>query len=97
VSSLGGVPFEVDAWQLDVCVAGPQKCLAGPPGIALVSVSDAAWEMIEANPDAPRASYLSLLDWRERWHGEGRFPFTPLVNDINGLEAACDQLLEEGL
>jgi pyridoxamine---pyruvate transaminase len=97
VSSLGGVPFEVDAWQLDVCVAGPQKCLAGPPGIALVSVSDAAWKMIEANPDAPRASYLSLLDWRERWHGEGRFPFTPLVNDINGLEAACDQLLEEGL
>jgi len=97
VSSLGGVPFEVDAWQLDVCVAGPQKCLAGPPGVALVSVSDAAWKMIEANPDAPRASYLSLLDWRERWHGEGRFPFTPLVNDINGLEAACDQLLEEGL
>jgi len=97
VSSLGGVPFEADAWQLDVCVAGPQKCLAGPPGIALVSVSDAAWKMIDANPDAPRASYLSLLDWRERWHGEGRFPFTPLVNDINGLEAACDQLLEEGL
>jgi pyridoxamine---pyruvate transaminase len=97
VSSLGGVPFEADAWQLDVCVAGPQKCLAGPPGIALVSVSDAAWKLIEANPDAPRASYLSLLDWRERWHGEGRFPFTPLVNDINGLEAACDQLLEEGL
>jgi pyridoxamine---pyruvate transaminase len=97
VSSLGGVPFETDAWQLDVCVAGPQKCLAGPPGIALISVSDAAWKMIEANPTAPRASYLSLLDWRERWHGEGRFPYTPLVNDVNGLEAACDQVLEEGL
>jgi pyridoxamine---pyruvate transaminase len=97
VSSLGGMPFEVDAWQLDVCVAGPQKCLAGPPGIALISVSDAAWKMIDANPTAPRASYLSLLDWRERWHGEGRFPYTPLVNDVNGLEAACDQVLEEGL
>jgi pyridoxamine---pyruvate transaminase len=97
VSSLGGVPFEPDAWQLDVCVAGPQKCLAGPPGIALISISDAAWKMIDANPAAPRASYLSLLDWRERWHGDGRFPYTPLVNDVNGLEAACDQLLEEGL
>ncbi len=97
VSSLGGVPFEADAWQLDVCVAGPQKCLAGPPGITLISVSDAAWKKIDANPTAPRASYLSLLDWRERWHGEGRFPYTPLVNDVNGLEAACDQVLEEGL
>lgn len=97
VSSLGGVPLEVDAWQLDLCVAGPQKCLAGPPGVSLISVSDAAWKMIDANPDAPRGSYLSLLDWRERWHGEGRFPFTPLVNDIQGLESACDQLLEEGL
>jgi pyridoxamine---pyruvate transaminase len=97
VSSLGGVPLEVDAWELDVCVSGPQKCLAGPPGVALVSVSDAAWTVIDANPAAPRGSYLSLLDWRERWHGEGRFPFTPLVNDIHGLEAACDQLLEEGL
>ncbi len=97
VSSLGGVPLEVDAWQLDVCVSGPHKCLAGPPGVALISVSDAAWKMIGANPHAPRASYLSLLDWRERWHGEGRFPFTPLVNDIRGLEAACDQVLGEGL
>jgi pyridoxamine---pyruvate transaminase len=97
VSSLGGIPLEVDAWQLDVCVAGPQKCLAGPPGVSLISVSDAAWKMIDANPVAPRASYLSMLDWRERWHGDGRFPFTPLVNDIHGLEAACDQVLEEGL
>ena len=97
VSSVGGMPFEADAWQLDVCVTGPQKCLAGPPGLALIAVSDAAWTLIDANPGAPRASYLSLLDWRERWHGEGRFPYTPLVNDIHGLEAALDQVLEEGL
>jgi pyridoxamine---pyruvate transaminase len=97
VSSVGGVPFEADAWQLDVCVTGPHKCLAGPPGLALVAVSDAAWQLIEANPGAPRASYLSLLDWRERWHGDGRFPFTPLVSEIPGLEAALDQVLAEGL
>jgi pyridoxamine---pyruvate transaminase len=97
VSSVGGMPFEADAWQLDVCVTGPHKCLAGPPGLALVAVSDAAWRMIEANPGAPRASYLSLLDWRERWHGEGRFPFTPVVSEIPGLEAALDQVLAEGL
>ena len=71
VSSLGGMPLEPDAWQLDVCVAGPQKCLGGPPGMSLISVSAQAWAAIEPNPAAPRASFLSLLDWREQWHGTG--------------------------
>jgi pyridoxamine---pyruvate transaminase len=97
VSSLGGLPFEPDAWQLDVCVAGPQKCLGGPPGLSLIAVSDPAWAAIEANPAAPRGSFLSLLDWHEQWHGAGRFPYTPSVSDVHGLAAACDQLLEEGL
>jgi pyridoxamine--pyruvate transaminase len=97
VSSLAGMPLDVDAWQLDVCVAGPQKCLGGPPGMSLVAVSEQAWAAIERNPLAPRASFLSLLDWREQWHGRGQFPYTPSVCDIHGVEAACDQALEEGL
>jgi pyridoxamine---pyruvate transaminase len=97
VSSLGGMPFETDAWQLDVCVAGPQKCLAGPPGMSLMIVSEAAWEKIEANPAAPRGSFLSMLDWKEQWLEGNKFPFTPSVVDVHGVEAACDEVLEEGL
>lgn len=97
VSSLGGIPMDTDAWRLDLCVAGPQKCLGGPPGMSLMAVSEQAWAAIESNPAAPRASFLSLLDWREQWHGHGRFPYTPSVCDIHGVEAACDQVLEEGL
>jgi pyridoxamine--pyruvate transaminase len=97
VSSVGGMPFDADGWQLDVCVAGPQKCLGGPPGMSLISVSEQAWAAIERNPVAPRASFLSLLDWRSQWHGQGKFPYTPSVSDIHGIEAACDQVLEEGL
>jgi pyridoxamine---pyruvate transaminase len=97
VSSLGGMPFDTDSWQLDVCVAGPQKCLGGPPGMSLMAVSQQAWTAIETNPAAPRASFLSLLDWREQWHGHGHFPYTPSVSDVHGVEAACDQVLEEGL
>jgi pyridoxamine---pyruvate transaminase len=97
VSSVGGMPFEADAWSLDVCVAGPQKCLGGPPGMSLMAVSDAAWNVIESNPHAPRASFLSMLDWREQWHGQGKFPYTPSVSEIHGVEAACDVLLAEGL
>ena len=97
VSSLGGIPLETDEWQLDVCVAGPQKCLGGPPGMSLMTVSDAAWERIRSNPSAPRASFLSMLDWKEQWIDGEKFPFTPSVSDLHGVEAACDELLEEGL
>jgi pyridoxamine--pyruvate transaminase len=97
VSSLGGMPFETDGWQLDVCVAGAQKCLGGPPGMTLMSVSDTAWERIAANPAAPRASYLSMLDWKEQWLNGDKFPFTPSVADLHGVEAAVDELLDEGL
>jgi pyridoxamine--pyruvate transaminase len=97
VSSLGGIPIWPDEWQLDVCVAGPQKCLAGPPGISLMSVSDDAWRAIRDNPAAPRASFLSMLDWKEQWLEDGKFPFTPSVVDVHGVEAACDVILEEGL
>jgi pyridoxamine--pyruvate transaminase len=97
VSSLGGIPLRTDEWQLDVCVAGPQKCLAGPPGMSLMTVGDAAWERIRANPSAPRASFLSMLDWKEQWIDGDKFPYTPSVGELHGVEAACDELLEEGL
>jgi pyridoxamine---pyruvate transaminase len=97
VSSLGGMRLETDDWQLDVCVAGAQKCLGGPPGMTLMSVSEAAWERTAANPAAPRASYLSMLDWKEQWLEGDKFPFTPSVADLHGVEAAVDELLEEGL
>jgi len=97
VSSLGGIEFRTDDWQVDIAVAAAQKCLGGPPGITLMTVSEAAWERIGSNPGAPRASYLSMLDWKEKWLEGGAFPFTPSVVDMHGIEASCDQLLEEGL
>ena len=97
VSSLGGMPFLPDDWQLDLCVAGAQKCLSGPPGITLMTVSEDAWALIDKNPTAPRWSFLSLLDWREIYLKEGRFPFTPSISDVFGLEACLDWVLEQGL
>jgi pyridoxamine--pyruvate transaminase len=97
VSSLGGIEFRTDDWQVDIAVAAAQKCLGGPPGISLMSVNDAAWERMRANPSAPRASFLSMLDWKEQWIDGEKFPFTPSVVDMHGIEACCDELLEEGL
>jgi len=99
VSSLGGTELAFDDWHVDLAVAGPQKCLAGPPGMSLVAVSARAWEAMEANPAAPRGSFLSLLDWKHRWIDGGRvaFPYTPSVSDVNGVHAALGELLEEGI
>ena len=97
VSSWAGIELKPQEWQLDLLVAGPQKCLGGPPGMSLLAVSEQAWAAIEANPDAPRDSFLSLLDWRDKWHGKGNFPYTPSVSDLNGVHAAAAQLLDEGL
>jgi pyridoxamine--pyruvate transaminase len=99
VSALGCEDVLVDEWGIDVCVVGPQKCLAGPPGMSLISVSAAAWEAMERNPNAPRGSFLSLLDWKERWIDTDRtkFLFTPSVVDVNGVDSVVDQVLEEGV
>jgi pyridoxamine--pyruvate transaminase len=99
VSSLAGTDLLVDDWHVDVAVAGPQKCLAGPPGMSLISVSPRAWDVIESNSGAPRGSFLSLLDWKHRWIEGGRvaFPYTPSVADVNGVHAALEEVLDAGL
>lgn len=96
VSAVGGTDVRIDDWHVDLAVGGPQKCLAGPPGMSLVTVSDRAWEAIEANPSAPRGSFLSLLDWKHKWIDAGRtaFPYTPSVADIAGVSAALDDVLD---
>lgn len=99
VSAVGGTDVRVDEWGVDICVGGPQKCLAGPPGMSLVSISEAGWAAIDRNPNAPRGSFLSLTDWRDTWIASDRtkFPYTPSVADINGVHAALTECFDEGL
>jgi pyridoxamine---pyruvate transaminase len=54
---------------------------------------------MERNPNAPRGSFLSLLDWKERWVDTDRtkFLYTPSVVDVNGVDSVVDQVLDEGL
>ncbi|MFT3863763.1 MAG: alanine--glyoxylate aminotransferase family protein [Solirubrobacterales bacterium] len=99
VSALGGTEVRIDDWGVDIAVAGCQKCLGGPPGISLCVVGEDAWAAIDANPAAPRGTFVSLLDWRETWlASEGaKFPYTPSVSDVNGVHAAISECLEHGL
>jgi pyridoxamine--pyruvate transaminase len=96
VSSFAGMDIHPDDCSADIFVTGPGKCLGGPPGVTLLAVSARAWDHIAANPDTPRDSVLSLLDWKEAWRKDKPFPFTPSVAEVNALDAALDGYLEEG-
>jgi pyridoxamine---pyruvate transaminase len=96
VSSFGGMEVGPDTCQADLFVTGPNKCLGCPPGLSLVGVTPRAWEKMRSNPDAPRDSILSILDWEHAWRRDRPFPFTPSVSEINGLDAALDLYLAEG-
>ncbi len=96
VSSFAGMPILPADCQADIFITGPGKCLGGPPSLSVLAVSERAWTHMAANPKAPRASVLSLLDWKDAWSRENAFPFTPSVAAMNGLDAAVAGYLEEG-
>lgn len=99
VSSLGGVPLPMDEWGIDVCVTVANKCLATPPGIAILSVSPRAWKMVAAQGNPGRGWYLNLGTWRWymdnwAWHP---YPITLPTNNIVALQVSLQQILAEGL
>lgn len=99
VASVAAEPLLVDAWGVDLCVIGGQKAMGGPAGVSAVSVSGRAWERMGANPAAPRRSYLSLLDWKERWIDAGRraLPHAPAQLEMLALDACLDRIESDGL
>lgn len=97
VSSVGGVPVEVDGWGVDVCIVGSQKCLSAPPGLGIMSVSERAWEKMEENRGKIKGFYLNLLAWRDWWFEKKVFPYTQSTSLLYALDEACSMLLEEGL
>ncbi|MFF7329450.1 pyridoxal-phosphate-dependent aminotransferase family protein [Streptomyces sp. NPDC090306] len=99
VASVGAEPVLVDEWGVDLCVIGAQKALGGPAGVSAVSVSERAWARMAANPGAPRRSYLSLLDWKERWTDAGRrvLPHAPAQLEMLALEACVERVESDGL
>src|SRR5580692_3057481 len=96
VSSFGGMDVGPDTCHADLFVTGPNKCLGCPPGLTLLGVTPRAWEKMRSNPDAPRDSILSILDWEHAARRDRPFPFTPSVAEVNGLDAALDLYLAEG-
>jgi aspartate aminotransferase-like enzyme len=96
VSSLGGTPVPTE--RIDVCLGASQKCFSSPPGLSTLTVSDRAWEKVEATPQG--GFYTSLEPWRDVDLDTDEavlLPYTHLSSNCYALSASLDLLLEEGL
>lgn len=94
VSSIASMPFEMDAWGVDVAIAGSQKGFMLPTGLAIVGISDKARRAMD-RATLPR-SYFDLSDMFAS-NANGSFPYTPPVGLIAGLAASVAMLEDEGL
>ncbi|MBI3817673.1 MAG: alanine--glyoxylate aminotransferase family protein [Planctomycetes bacterium] len=94
VSSLGGAPFEFDNWGVDIAVASSQKCLALPPGLAVVAMSDRYLERARSIPY--RGYYLDLVRAHEDWQ-KHQTPATPAVGLFHALDEQLKAIQHEGL
>lgn len=92
ISGLGAVPLKTDAWGVDVVVAASQKALMVPPGLAFVSVSERAWELVEKS-DLPKCYWDFKAAKKELF----LTPYTPAISLLAALDESLNMILEEGI
>lgn len=96
VSSLGGDEVKVDDFGIDVCVTGSQKCLAAPPGMAAITLSDDAWSKVENV--TPNGFYLDMKAYKKSGDkNPPETPYTPSVSLTYAMNEALKMIKEEGL
>ena len=96
ISSLGSINLPVDEWRCDVVVTGSQKGWMVPPGLAMVSVSEAAWR---AGEKAKMPRFYWDFGSARKYAGMDpiQTPWTPAVTTVYALGAALKLLRQEGL
>lgn len=94
ISGLLTAPLPMDAWDLDVVVAGSQKAWMVPPGLTFVGVGPRAWEAHRA-ARMPRF-YFDFTRMRRAMERD-QTPYTPAIPQLYGLKEALAMIREEGL
>jgi alanine-glyoxylate transaminase/serine-glyoxylate transaminase/serine-pyruvate transaminase len=97
VTSLAGVPVEVDAWGVDAVYSGTQKCLSCPPGLSPVSFSPRAVEVINRRKAKVQSWYLDMTMVQRYWGEERFYHHTAPISMIYALREALCLVHEEGL
>ncbi len=94
ISSLGSINLPVDDWHLDVAVTGSQKGWMVPPGLAMVSVNERAWQ---AHGDARMPRFYWDFTKAKSYLERGQTPWTPAISTVFALSVSLEMMLEEGL
>lgn len=93
VSSIGALPFQMDGWDVDVAITGSQKAWMSPPGLAMIAMSERAWQ-------AHAVATMPRFYWdftKARKNAEKRTtPFTPAVGVVHALQEALRLMANEG-
>ncbi|HEV2551736.1 MAG TPA: alanine--glyoxylate aminotransferase family protein [Stellaceae bacterium] len=95
VSGIGGIPFEQDAWGVDIVIAAAHKALMCPPGLGLASLSAKAWEVVAHDGGVPRF-YWDFRRCRDA-AAKDETPFTPPVSLVMALAEALRMMSDEGM
>lgn len=100
VASLGGVPFLVDEWGVDVAYTGTQKVISAPPSMAPITFSDRAMAKVKARKTPIRSFYLDITWLANYWGCDGtprKYHHTGPVSSVYALREALSLVCAEGL
>ncbi len=94
ISSLGSIELPVDEWHCDIAVTGSQKGWMTPPGLAMVSVSQEAWQ---AHADAKMPRFYWDFSQAKSYLEKTQTPWTPAVSTVFAMSTSLKMMLKEGL
>jgi alanine-glyoxylate transaminase/serine-glyoxylate transaminase/serine-pyruvate transaminase len=97
VTSLGGLPVEIDAWDVDVAYSASQKCLSAPPGLAPLTISPRARQVLRDRRTKVANWYLDLTELEKYWGHERTYHHTAPISMNFALREALRLVAEEGL
>ncbi len=97
VTSLGGIPVQVDELGIDVCYSGSQKCLSCPPGMSPLTLSPRAEEHLATRKSQVANWYLDLSMIQKYWGAERTYHHTAPISSNYALYEGLRIVAEEGL
>lgn len=97
VTSLGGHEMRVDDWGIDVCYSATQKCLGAPPGLAPLTLSEAAMEAVNFRESKVQSFYFNLKDLQSYWNQTRAYHHTTPISMTYALREALRMMAEEGI
>ncbi|HDD61360.1 MAG TPA: alanine--glyoxylate aminotransferase family protein [Chloroflexi bacterium] len=97
VTSLGGIPVEIDKWGVDIAYSGTQKCLSCPPGLGPLTISPQAVDVLASRKTKVANWYLDLTMIQKYWGSTRTYHHTAPISMNYALREALRLVYEEGL